>query len=89
MGRALLASGTTIVGLGAATMLVSSVSMGVAKVVVTENKVRRVWLCCCACTCCSSSSVTLLLSLAAAEKDGGLVWPLPRQQESVLRHMQW
>lgn len=40
LGRALLASGTTIVGLGAATMLVSSVSMGVAKVVVTENKVR-------------------------------------------------
>lgn len=39
LGRALLASGTTIVGLGAATMLVSSVSMGVAKVVVTENKV--------------------------------------------------
>jgi hypothetical protein len=40
LGRALLASGTTIVGLGAATMLVSSVSMGIAKVVVTENKVR-------------------------------------------------
>jgi hypothetical protein len=41
LGRALLASGTTIVGLGAATMLVSSVSMGIAKVVVTENKVRQ------------------------------------------------
>jgi hypothetical protein len=41
LGRALLASGTTIVGLGAATMLVSSVSMGIAKVVVTENKVSQ------------------------------------------------
>jgi hypothetical protein len=39
LGRALLASGSTILGLGAATMLVSSVSMGVAKVVITNNKV--------------------------------------------------
>lgn len=45
MGRALVASGTTIVGLGAATMLVSSVSMGVAKVVVTENKKKTAVSC--------------------------------------------
>jgi hypothetical protein len=42
LGRALLASGGTIFGLGAATMVVSSVSMGIAKVVITNNKVRAV-----------------------------------------------
>lgn len=40
LGRALVASGATIFGLGAATMVVSSVSMGVARVVVTQRKVR-------------------------------------------------
>lgn len=39
LGRAFLASGVTIFGLGAATMVVSSVSMGVARVIVTRNKV--------------------------------------------------
>eukprot|EP00775_Hariotina_reticulata_P000318 gene318-532_t len=38
LGRALVASGSTILGLGAATMVVSSVSMGIARVVVTQNK---------------------------------------------------
>lgn len=45
LGRALVASGTTILGLGAATMLVSSVSMGVARVVVTENKKKTAVAC--------------------------------------------
>ncbi len=44
LGRALVASGATIFGLGAATMVVSSVSMGVARVVVTQRKVRKVLL---------------------------------------------
>lgn len=42
LGRAFLASGATICGLGVATMVVSSVSLGVARVVVTQNKVRAV-----------------------------------------------
>lgn len=40
LGRAVLASGATFVALGAATMIVSSVSMRVARVVVTQNKVN-------------------------------------------------
>jgi hypothetical protein len=40
LGRAFVASGATLLGLGAATMVVSSISMGIARVVVTQEKVR-------------------------------------------------
>jgi hypothetical protein len=39
LGRALVASGGTILAIGGATMLVSTVSMGVARAVVMEKKV--------------------------------------------------
>jgi len=39
LGRAFLATGGSIIGLGAATFVVSSVSMGVAKAVIHERKV--------------------------------------------------
>eukprot|EP00878_Enallax_costatus_P010096 GHUV01010538.1.p1 GENE.GHUV01010538.1~~GHUV01010538.1.p1 ORF type:complete len:125 (+),score=27.35 GHUV01010538.1:175-549(+) len=45
LGRALVASGATFVGLGVATMVVSSVSMGVARVVVTQNKKKTAVTC--------------------------------------------
>jgi hypothetical protein len=40
LGRALVASGGTVLAIGGATMLVSTVSMGVARAVVMEKKVR-------------------------------------------------
>ena len=40
LGRALVASGGTILAIGGATMLVSTVSMGVARAVVMEKKVQ-------------------------------------------------
>ncbi len=39
LGRAVLATAGTVVALGGATMVVSSVSMGVAKMVITHQKV--------------------------------------------------
>jgi hypothetical protein len=42
LGRALVASGGTILAIGGATMLVSTVSMGVARAVVMERKVKGV-----------------------------------------------
>lgn len=42
LGRALVASGGTVLAIGGATMLVSTVSMGVARAVVMEKKVRAV-----------------------------------------------
>ena len=40
LGRALVATGGTIFALGAGTMLVSSVSMGVARTVIAQRKVK-------------------------------------------------
>jgi hypothetical protein len=70
LGRAFVASGATLLGLGAATMVVSSISMGIARVVVTQGKVRGTY------------SVAVAAAVAAAAT-AAAAWQQRQQQRGM------
>ncbi|KAF8070904.1 maltose excess protein 1 [Scenedesmus sp. PABB004] len=90
LGRAFLASGATIFGLGAATMLVSSVSMGVARVVVTQKKKKTAVPCgICQgakrmpCDVCSAGAA------AGVPASGAVALPQQQQLPQLAQQQQW